>query len=45
MLTGPLRRKGFFVGETKIGNILKEINQNAQKPRQHSAGRSLNLKV
>ena len=45
MLTSALRSKGILVGETKVGNILKEINPNAQKARQHSAGRSLNPKV
>ena len=45
MLTGTLRSKGSLVGETKIGKILKEINPNAQKAREYSAGRSLNPKV
>ena len=45
MLTSALRSKGILVGEAKVGNILKEINPNAQKARQYLAGRSLNPKV
>ena len=45
MLTVTLRSKGILVGETKVGKILKEINPNAQKTREYSAGRSLNPKV
>ena len=45
MLSGALRCKGIHVGETKLGKSLKEINLNAQKARQYSAGRSLNPKV
>ena len=45
MLTSALRSKGILVGETKVRNILKEINPNAQKAREYSAERSLNPKV
>ena len=44
-LTGALRSKGIHVAGTKVGKILKDFNPNAQKARQYSAGRSLNLKV
>ena len=45
MLTGALQSKGIHVGKRKVGKILEEINPNAQKARQYSAGRSCNPKV
>ena len=45
ILTDTLQSKEILVGKTKVGKILKEINPNAQKVREYSAGRSLNPKV
>ena len=45
MLTGSLRSKGVQVGETKVGQILKNIAPAAQHRRKDTAGRSLNPKV
>lgn len=45
MLTGSLRSKGIYVGETKVGQILQEIAPIAQQRRKDTAGRSLNPKV
>ena len=45
MLTGALRSRGICVGETKVGQVLKEIDPSAQKRRKSMAARSLNPKV
>ena len=45
MLTGMLRSRGTYVGECKVGKIMRVINPTAQNIRRATAGRSLNPKV
>ena len=45
IMYGVMKTKEIYVGETKMGKLLGEINPEAQAKRQNVAGRSLNPKV